>query len=52
MAFQRRVVRNLLGPPWRGVFFVGVGAQGLPDAKTLEEAKQIARDHWATRPAA
>jgi hypothetical protein len=32
------------------IFFVGHGAQGLPDAKTLEQAQQIAQDHWAETP--
>jgi hypothetical protein len=33
---------------WKGIlFFVGRGAQGLPDAKTFEEAQQIAREDWA-----
>jgi hypothetical protein len=34
---------------WKGtVFFVGKGAMGLPDARTLEEAQQIAQDHWSS----
>lgn len=33
---------------WKGcLFFVGRGALGLPDAKTFEEAQQIAREDWA-----
>ena len=49
--WRSEVGRYEIRRAWKGrLFFVGCGAQGLSDAKTLEEAQQIARDHWTASP--